>query len=94
MKEIHFYAYTGDVSYDNYYDTQHAIEHNYKYIETNQMNFLSTTLFSAGYHIYIHEDEWFVYEIRLGSNKPFTNRKIHQGHNLFNLWKAGEFNNV
>ena len=92
MKQIHFYPYCESVEYNNYYDTEWAIRHNYEYIDTNQMSFLSTALFSADYRIYIHEDEWFVYEIKLGDNKPFTNRKIHMCHNLFKLWKAGEFN--
>lgn len=55
------------------------------------MSFLSTALLNANYRIYVHEDEWFVYEIRLGSNKPFTDRIIKSEHDLFELWKAGEF---
>lgn len=93
-KQIHFYAYSEKVKYDNYFDTEYAIKHNFNYIDTNQMSFLSTLLFEAGYHVYIHEDEWFVYEIKLGDNRPFTNRIIKLQHNLFKLWKAGEFKNV
>ena len=94
MKQIHFYPYCESVQYNNYYDTQWALKNNKDFIDTNQMSFLSTMLFDAGYHIYIHEDEWFAYEIKLGDNKPFTNRKICMCHNLFKLWKAGEFYHV
>lgn len=56
-KQIHFYPYNEPVKENNYFDTKHAIEKGKNYIQTNQMSFLSTSLFDAGYDIYIHEDE-------------------------------------
>lgn len=41
--------------------------------------------------IFIHESENKFYEIILGSGNERTNREIKMGHNLFKMWKSGEF---
>ena len=54
------------------------------------MGLLQAALFEHGYRIFIHPYDDEPYEIKLGAN-DCTNREIKMEHNLFNLWKAGEF---
>lgn len=96
MKEIHFYvdslayALTPAKVLCTWEDTDAAILCEDPEIHTTQMALLSTTLFEHDYRIFIHDGLGTV-EIKLGGNSPVTNRLIRMGHNLFNLWKGGEF---
>lgn len=92
-KEIHFYAYSsGKVNCSSYYETKQAIERQVPDIRTNQMSFLSTMRFEEGYRIFVHETPLEdMYEIVLGTDNTNTRRDIRLGHDLFKLWKAGEF---
>jgi hypothetical protein len=94
--EIHFYdsqvSIPADV--DQYYgwvDTVRAINSCVETIHTTQMGVLSTKLFEFGYRVFIHSYDDEAYEIKLGGDNTRTNREIRVEHNLFNLWKSGEF---
>ena len=93
--EIHFYEaefnYPKNVIiWNTWTATAFAIKIKEAQIYTTQMGLLSTTLFNQGYRIFVHPDNGKSYEIKLGTN-DCTNREIKMEHNLFNLWKAGEF---
>lgn len=94
-KEIHFYAYDDnsviDIIYD-YIGTDKAIRNNQTIINTTQMSMLSCDLFLRDYRVIIHDSPDDSYEIKLGEDNTRTKRIIRIGHNLFNLWRGGEFN--
>ena len=71
-------------------DTDVHVKKGVDNIVTTQMGYLSTSLFEKGYRIFVCPSEKECYEIKLGSNEC-TNRVIRMSHNLFNLWRAGEF---
>lgn len=94
--EIHFYdsqvAIPADAEqYYGWVDTVRAINNCIEKIHTTQMGVLSTKLFELGYRVFIHPYDDEAYEIKLGNNNACTNREIRMEHNLFNLWKGGEF---
>lgn len=93
--EIHFYDSQLSVpaNVDQYYgwvDTIRAVNAKVEQIHTTQMGLLLTALFERGYRIFVHPYDDEPYEIKLEAN-DCTDRKIKMEHNLFNLWKAGEF---
>jgi len=87
--EIHFYEGTPFPKdcYHTWWDTRSAIVMKRERINTTQMGYLSTDLIDAGYKVFLGGKA----EIKLGANEC-TGREIKVEHNLFNLWKAGEFN--
>lgn len=60
---------------------------------TTQMSFLSTEWFEKGFRIFVH-DSTGCFEIKLGSDNERTKREIRKGHDLFKMWKNGEFEKV
>ena len=76
--------------YFGWVDTIRAVNRKESQIHTTQMGLLQTALFEHGYRIFVHPYDDEHYEIKLGSN-DCTDREIRMEHNLFNLWKAGEF---
>jgi len=71
-------------------DTIRAVNRKETPIHTTQMGLLQAALFEHGYRIFVHPYDNNPYEIKLGAN-DCTDREIKMEHNLFNLWKAGEF---
>lgn len=48
-----------------------------------------------GYRIFVHDNVLNFdncYEIKVGDNERM-NREIRLGHNIFKMWRAGEFDN-
>lgn len=70
-------------------EVEWALDHKRPLIRTTQMGFLDSRLFDRNYMIMV-VDEHGPYEIKLGENER-TGRLIRRGHDLFRLWKHGEF---
>lgn len=95
--QIHFYFGGPNNRYPDgtvhtYNLTELLIELESERIDTTQIFLCKTSLFKKGYRIFIHPVEGPVFEIKLGSDNPNTQRIIKEGHNLVNLLIAGEFN--
>lgn len=89
---IHFYEYDPDIPiFHCWKETENQLRIGKSTINTTQIGLLHTRLFGLGYRIFIHESEDKFYEIVLGSGNERTNREIKMGHNLFKMWKSGEF---
>ncbi len=96
IKEIHFYeSYDSIPRYIEYTsgwrETERCIKYDDEIVCTSQMGLLSTRLFELGYKIFIHENRLSMYEIKLGNDNERTDREIKLGHDLFKLWRNGEF---
>ena len=97
MREIHFYPDSRSIPdftryFSGWVDTTNAIEDERIHrIKTTQMGLLSTTLLVKGFRIFIHDSYHSMYEIKLGSDNDRTTREIKVSHNLFAMWKQGEF---
>lgn len=59
-------------------------------IATTQMCFLSTQWLENGFRVFVH-DRTGVFEIVLGDGNERTDRHIRPGHDLFRMWRNGEF---
>lgn len=95
MKEIHFYTNSKYIPghiryYDSWEETLEAIC-NKTEVHTVQMALLTTSLFGDGFRVYIHENKYDFYEVKLGSDNTRTDREIKVTHNLFRMWLSGEF---
>jgi hypothetical protein len=95
MNEIHFYTRVEYIpDHERYYadweGTYFAIERA-GCVRTTQMGFLSTDLFLDGFRVFVHDSRNDFYEIKLGCDNERTNREIRMRHDLFKLWKNGEF---
>lgn len=93
--EIHFYESTNCIPYQTalyfgWKETEDAIYELKPIIHTTQMGLMSTVLFEYGYKIFVHSKNGKHYEVKLGEN-TCTQREIRVGHNIFNLWRAREF---
>lgn len=84
--------------YHSYEETKKALQNKDDFIRTTQMCFLSTKLLEQGYDIWIKEPNRKGYLIFLDEKGNVicneTKRKLSKKHNLFKLWKSGEFNSV
>lgn len=59
-------------------------------VATTQMCFLSTQWIEDGFRTFVH-DRTGLFEIVLGEGNERTDRHIRRGHDLFRLWRNGEF---
>ena len=93
-KQIHFYE-DGRGSLvlmaHSWQETEAAISGGKSMIYTNQMALLETSLFEKGYRVFVHPPDAPVYEIKLGAGNECCGRELRMGHNIFKLWRAGEF---
>jgi len=74
-----------------YFKTEEAIKNFKSMIITDQSHFISTSLFAKGYRIFLHFNSGKVVEVKIGDNKPYTDREIRLDHNLEKLVLSGEF---
>lgn len=85
----------------DYKDTYNALQnlndlfkkdemHFSKVYVTTQMCFIDTEWFDYGFRIFVH-DNTGTFEIKLGPGNERTHRYIRMMHNLFRMWKNGEF---
>ena len=70
--------------------TEYAINNKKPNIITTQMGLLDARLWEIGYRIFV-VDNYGKYEIKIGADNERTSREIRPVHNLFQMWKSGEF---
>lgn len=93
--EITFHSRTvfptdGDRMLYSWQATERAINNREMNINTTQMGLLDARLWEFGYRIFV-VDEYGKYEIKIGADNERTSREIRSVHNLFQMWKNGEF---
>lgn len=93
-KEIHFYEFYNPDCIHSWISAEKAIVNGKEIIKTTQMGLMSMDLIASyGYRIFVHDDicnQDSCYEIKVGDNER-TNREIRVAHNIFKMWRAGEF---
>ena len=100
MKEFHLWLeLPGAIIQDKkdnitytYTDTLILINRGFENIHTTQVILCTTDLFEKGYRIFVHDNNYETYEIKLGVNEQ-TGREIRMGHCLYKLILSGEFDN-
>lgn len=88
--EIHFYERKPDRDMCvDYIGTEDAINRKEKYIETTQMQCLSTSLLLNGYRVFIHYEKGDVYEVELYKSRTPNHMEIKPSKNLRAMWASG-----
>lgn len=91
--EIHFYEQVpkkeNSKLYIDHVGTSKAIKRKEEYIETTQMNLLSTGLLLDGYRVFIHYAKGDIYEAELYKSRTPNHIKITPSKNLRALWASG-----
>ena len=96
MKEFHLWfntAYESKTILHTYGMVENAVKENSPIIHTTQVECVSTRLIEQGYRIFIHCEDFSVFEITIGDCDR-TKREIRMGHKISHLLVSGEFEGV
>ena len=94
--EIHFYesldvcpAYIS--AYLDWQHTKIAIDNKAEEIHTIQMCLLSSSLFAAGYRVFIHQTNGITYELTKRTKENNGKKTVKYSQNMYAMWASDVF---
>lgn len=89
-----YYDFVPNIGIMSYVEVEKAIEENLEIINTCCLSFFHIKSLNEGYEVVIHDlnGNTIILSELFKIQGKYTNRKIKEGHNVYKMFIAGEFN--